>query len=86
MADLQDRLIAELRLHGITTREDANAFLPLYIADYNRRFARPPADPTPAWRRPPRDLSLLLSCRYPRTVAPDNTVRTAPARGRTARG
>jgi hypothetical protein len=72
---LQDRLIAELRLRGITTRDAANAFLPLFIADYNRRFARPPADPTPAWRRPPRDLPLVVSCRYTRTVARDNTVR-----------
>ena len=75
---LQDRLVAELRLQGITTREAANTVLPLFLADYNRRFARPPADPTPAWRRPPRDLPLLLSCRYPRTVAPDNTVRLGP--------
>jgi transposase len=75
---LQDRLTAELRLHGIATPAAANAFLPLFIADYNRRFARPPADPTPAWRRPPRDLPLLLSCRYTRTVAQDNTVRLGP--------
>lgn len=75
---LQDRLIAELRLRGITTREAANTFLPLFIADYNRRFAGPPADPHPAWRRPPRDLALVLSCRYTRTVARDNTVRRGP--------
>src|SRR5262249_39067079 len=43
-----------------------------------RVLAAPPADPTPAWRRPPRDLPLLLSCRYTRTVAPDNTVRLGP--------
>lgn len=72
---LQDRLIVELRLRGIATRAAANAFLPLFIADYNRRFARPPADPTPAWRRPPRELAPLVSCRYTRTVARDNTVR-----------
>ena len=71
---LQDRLSAELRLQGITTPQAANAFLPLFIADYNRRFARAPADPTPAWRRPPRDLPLLLSCRYTRTVGRDNTL------------
>jgi transposase len=75
---LQDRLVAELRLRAIATREAANAFLPLFIADYNRRFARPPADPTPAWRRPPRDLAVVLSCRYTRTVARDNTVRLGP--------
>jgi transposase len=75
---LQDRLVAELRLRGIATRDAANAFLPLFIADYNRRFAHPPADPLPAWRRPPRDLPLRLSCRYTRTVARDNTVRLGP--------
>jgi transposase len=75
---LQDRLIAELRLQGVTTYAAATACLPLFIADYNRRFAHPPADPTPAWRRPPRDLSLVLSCRYTRTVARDNTVRLGP--------
>jgi transposase len=75
---LQDRLIAELRLRGLVTREAANAFLPLFIADYNRRFARPATDPTLAWRRPPRDLALVLSCRYTRMVARDNTVRLGP--------
>jgi transposase len=75
---LQDRLTAELRLRELATPEAANAFLPLFIADYNRRFARTPADPTPAWRRPPRDLARHLSCRYTRTVARDNTVRLGP--------
>jgi hypothetical protein len=72
---LQDRLVSELRVRGIATREAANAFLPLFLADYNRRFAHAPADPTPAWRRPPRDPAPLVSCRYTRTVARDNTVR-----------
>jgi transposase len=75
---LQDRLIAELRLRGIATRDAANAFLPRFIADYNRRFAHPPADPIPAWRRPPRDLPVRLSCRYTRTVARDNTAHLGP--------
>ena len=46
-ATLQDRLVAELRLRGITTVEAADAFLPTYLADHNRRFAQPPADPPP---------------------------------------
>src|SRR6266478_1099260 len=72
---LQDRLVSELRLHGLTTPEAANAFLPAFLVDHNRRFARPPARPQPAWRRPPRELPLLLGCRYNRRVAQDNTVR-----------
>jgi transposase len=72
---LQDRLVSELRLRGIATPEAANAFLPAFRADHNRRFARPPARPRPAWRPPPRELPLLLGCRYARRVAADNTVR-----------
>jgi hypothetical protein len=72
---LQDRLVAELRLQGITTPTAAQAFLPAFLADLNPRFAHPPAEPRPAWRRPPRQLADLLSCRYLRVVARDNTVR-----------
>jgi transposase len=72
---LQDRLVSELRLHHLTTLEAANAFLPGFRADFNRRFARPPARPQPAWRRAPQSLPLLLGCRYSRRVAADNTVR-----------
>src|SRR5437899_7687765 len=71
---LQDRLTSELRLRGISTLEGGNAFLPEFLADFTRRFAQPPADATPAWRPVPRDLADLLSCRYQRTVARDNTV------------
>ena len=37
-----------------------------------------PADITPVWRPAPRDLAALLSCRYLRVVAHDNTVRLGP--------
>ena len=72
---LQDRLVSELRLRGIATLEAANAFLPEFLADFTPRFAAPAAHPTPAWRPAPRDLDHVLSCRYHRTVATDNTVR-----------
>jgi transposase len=77
-ATLQDRLVSELRLRGITTPEAAEAYLPIFIADFNRRFGKPPALATAVWRRPPRDLALALSCRYRRIVARDNTVRLGP--------
>ena len=75
---LQDRLSSELRLRHITTPERANAFLPEFLADLNPRFTRPPSDPVPAWRVAPRELPLVLSCRYSRQVASDNTVRLGP--------
>lgn len=77
-ATLQDRLVSELRLRAVRTRAAANAFLPEFLADFNRRFARPPAAPQAVWRRPPRDRGRVLSCRYTRVVARDNTVRLGP--------
>jgi transposase len=72
---LQDRLVAELAFHGLHTVAAAEAFLPAFLDDFNRRFAEPPAEATAAWRRPPRDLADQLSCHYTRRVARDNTVR-----------
>src|SRR4029077_13619487 len=40
---LQDRLVKELRLAGISNIEAANAFLPAFVQTYNARFAKPPA-------------------------------------------
>ncbi len=73
-ATLQDRLTSEIRLRGIRTLEEANTFLPEFIADFNSRFAADPRELTSAWRRPPRDLPFVLSCRYQRVVTADNTI------------
>jgi transposase len=40
---LQDRLVKELRLAGISDPEAGNAFLPGFMARYNARFAKPAA-------------------------------------------
>ena len=42
---LQDRLVKELRLHGISSIEDGNVFLERFREDFNRRFAKVPANP-----------------------------------------
>jgi len=39
---LQDRLVKELRLKGISTIKDANAFMPEFMAHYNARFGKVP--------------------------------------------
>jgi hypothetical protein len=72
---LQDRLVSELRLRADHTLEQANAFLLEFLPSFIQRFARAPAEPTPLWRPAPRDLDRILSCRYRRVVARDNTVR-----------
>jgi hypothetical protein len=46
--DLQDRLIKAMRLQNVDTIDAANAFLPTFIEDFNRRFAKPSQDPTNA--------------------------------------
>lgn len=39
---LQDRLTKELRLHNISTPEEANLWVPEFMEDYNQRFATTP--------------------------------------------
>src|SRR5829696_375397 len=43
---LQDRLVKELRLAGVATMDEGNAFLPGFVEHYNARFAGIPARPT----------------------------------------
>jgi hypothetical protein len=75
---LQDRLVSELRLRGVRTMAEANAFLPAFITTHNRRFAAAAASLPTAWRTAPRHFEHLLGCRYTRLVARDNTVRLGP--------
>jgi transposase len=72
----QNRLPQELRLAGITTLDTANAFLrEHYIAEFNRRFAKPATEKGTALRKCGRkDLDGVLSIQTERTVANDNTV------------
>src|SRR5262249_28616842 len=73
---LQDRLVNELRLAGLTTREAANAYLrDRFIPDYNATFTRAPVDPATAFVPLGHvDLDQVLCAEEERTVAPDNTV------------
>lgn len=47
---LQDRLVKEMRLRGISTMEAGNAYLPEFQANYNRRFSVLAANPDDAHR------------------------------------
>ena len=55
---LQDRLVAELRLAGATTMEQANQVLELFLQRFNARFAVPAAQGGSAYREPPEHLDL----------------------------
>ena len=72
----QGRLPQELRLRGISTLEAANAFLrEHYIAEFNRRFQVPAAQRGTAFLAcPRRDLDLIFSLQFERSVGRDNTV------------
>lgn len=47
---LQSRLPVEFKIHGITTIEQANAFLAEFIVKYNNKFGVEPEDINPAFR------------------------------------
>lgn len=67
---LQDRLVKAMRLEGISTIAEANAFLPSYMARHNRQFARPPFDPRDLHRplAPHEDIEAEMVWREQRTV------------------
>ena len=73
---LQDRLVKELRLAGISTIEAANAWVPAFMADYNARFGRDPENAKDLHRKLTKadDLSEVLAWREERTVTKNLTL------------
>ena len=71
---LQDRLVKEMRLKGINTIEEANAFLPEFMEDYNRRFGKSPHHPEDAHRplRDKDDLKVIFARKAIRKLSKDN--------------
>jgi hypothetical protein len=74
---LQERLVAELRLAGASSADEANQVLWAFLSPFNGRFGVPALQPGSAYREVPEglDLARVLCFKYPRTVASDNTVR-----------
>jgi hypothetical protein len=73
---LQDRLVKELRLAGISTMEAANAWVPAFMANYNARFGRDPENAKDLHREltDADDLSEVLAWREERTVTKNLTL------------
>ena len=73
---LQDRLVKELRLRAICSSEEANAYLPEFIKDYNSRFALCPRSREDAHRplSPKEDLGRILALVERRTLSKNLTI------------
>jgi transposase len=73
---LQDRLTKELRLQGICSLEQANAYLPEFIAAYNARFAVAPRVAESAHRSLGKgeDLDRILTLCERRTLSKNLTL------------
>jgi len=77
---LQDRLVQELKLAGISTPQQATNFLNgPFKADFNTRFAKPARESQTAWRPLSKgvDVDRICSFGYQATVSNDNAVRLA---------
>src|SRR3989449_4744874 len=73
---LQDRLVKELRLRGLSTPAAAEPFLPVFMADYNRRFATPARVAYDAHRPllSTEDLTEIFTCQELRRITAQLTV------------
>jgi hypothetical protein len=72
---LQDRLVKELRLAGISDMESGNRFLEgKYLRAFHRQFGRAAASAVDVHREVPRNLSEVLSWEAERVVQSDWTV------------
>jgi transposase len=74
---LQDRLVKELRLQGISDIDSANTYLPEFRQDFNRRFAVQPHSSHDAHRPllPTDNLAVILTHQEPRTLSKNLTVQ-----------
>ena len=75
---LQDRLIKEMRLAGISSIEAANQWLPTFIEDFNQRFSREPyslIDAHRPLRESAAELDDIFSRQMTRTVSQSLTLQ-----------
>jgi hypothetical protein len=75
---LQDRLVKEMRLQGIATMAQAEAYLPVFMVAWNRKFAVDPRDAASAhrpWTGSAADLDAVLARREDRVLSKALTFR-----------
>ena len=71
---LQHRLIIEMRIAGISTLHEANAFLPGFIERFNKRFAVKPADPEPDYLPTPKAIDCIICVKQNRKASNGSTI------------
>lgn len=73
----QDRLVAELRLAGVSSLEEANRVLEEFLPRFNQRFGVSAAQQGSAYREVPERLDIdgVFCIKELRRVAKDNTVQ-----------
>lgn len=74
---LQDRLVKEMRLRGISSMDAGNAYLPEFITDFDQRFAVEPRSTVNAHRAltAKDDLATILTWQETRSVSKNLTVQ-----------
>jgi hypothetical protein len=75
-ATLQDRLVKEIRLRGLSTQAEGNEYLPQFMADFDARFAVAPRDPEDAHRPllAQDDLARILTVQETRVLSKNLTL------------
>jgi len=74
---LQDRLVKEMHLRGISSMEQGNAYLPEFMADFNQRFAVPTRSQNDAHRplNKQDQLEHILTWQEPRLLSKNLTLQ-----------
>jgi len=74
---LQDRLVKEMRLRGINDMQQGNAYLPEFMADFNRRFAVQPRSSLDAHRpmQAHHNLDQILAWQETRLITKNLTLQ-----------
>jgi hypothetical protein len=74
---LQDRLVREMRLRGINDMQQGNAYLPEFMADFNRRFAVPARSSLDAHRplQAHQELDQILAWQETRLLTKNLTLQ-----------
>lgn len=82
---MQSRLVSELRLEGVTTMEQANKYLPGFIARYNARFAHKCNSIASVFEEPPTSerIDQALAVITERTVDSGHSIRFGKTHWRT---